>query len=139
MAKPHTRVPPQDLEIERAVLGALMLNPGAIHEVADILSLDSMYSGVHRTVYDAMLSLHARSEPIDVVTVSAKLKERQELKGIGGAGFLNELVSTAASPGSARHYAQMVQSKFILRQLIDAASKIGELGFAEDRIIEEVL
>jgi len=139
MAKQSSRVPPQDLEIERAVLGALMLNPGAIHEVADILSLDSMYSGVHRTVYDAMLSLHARSEPIDVVTVSAKLKERKELKDIGGAAFLNELVGTAASPGSARHYAQMVQSKFILRQLIDAASKIGELGFAEDRQIEEVL
>jgi replicative DNA helicase len=139
MAKPMNRVPPQDLDIERAVLGALMLNPGAIHEVADILSVDSMYSGVHRTIYDAMLGLHARSEPIDVVTVAAKLKERQELKEIGGAAFLNELVGGAASPGSARHYAQMVQSKFILRALIDAAAKIGELGFEEDRQIEEVL
>jgi replicative DNA helicase len=98
-----------------------------------------MYSGVHRTIYDAMLTLHARSEPIDVVTVSAKLKERQELKEIGGAAFLNEMVNAAASPGSARHYAQMVQGKFILRQLIDAAAKIGELGFAEDRQIEEIL
>lgn len=139
MAKAANRVPPQDLEIERAVLGALMLNPSAIHEVADILSVDSMYTGVHRTIYDAMLSLHARSEPIDLVTVAAKLKERQELKDIGGAAFLNDLVASAASPGSARHYAQMVQSKFILRQLIDAAAKIGELGFAEDRVIEEVL
>src|SRR3954468_9540459 len=101
MAKPSGRVPPQDLEIERAVLGALMLNPGAIHEVADILSIDSMYSGVHRTIYDAMLSLHTRSEPIDVVTVSAKLKERQELKEIGGAAFLNDLVASAGTPGSA--------------------------------------
>lgn len=139
MAKSPTRIPPQDLEIERAVLGALMLNPGAIHDVADILSLDSMYSGVHRTIYDAMLTLHARSEPIDVVTVSAKLKERKELQEIGGAALLNDLVASAASPGSARHYAQMVQSKFILRQLIDAAAKIGELGFDEDRQIEEIL
>src|ERR1043166_8761170 len=139
MAKSSLRVPPQDLEIERAVLGALMLNPGAIHEVADILSVDSMYAGIHRTIYDAMLTLHARSEPIDVVTVAAKLKERKELKDVGGGAFLNELVASAASPGSARHYAQMVQSKFILRQLIDAAAKIGELGFAEDRQIEEVL
>jgi replicative DNA helicase len=139
MAKAPSRVPPQDLEIERAVLGALMLNPGAIHEVADILSVDSMYSGVHRKIYDAMLSLHARSEPIDVVTVSAKLKERQELKEIGGAAFLNDLVASAGTPGSARHYAQMVQSKFILRSLIDAAAKIGELGFDENRQIEEVL
>ncbi len=139
MAKPPLRIPPQDIEIERAVLGALMLNPGAIHEVSDILAVDSMYTGVHRTIYDAMLTLHNRSEPIDVVTVSAKLKERQELKDIGGGAYLNELVATAASPGSARHYAQMVQGKFILRSLIDAAAKIGELGFAEDRQIEEVL
>jgi replicative DNA helicase len=138
MARP-ARIPPQDLDIERAVLGALMISQGSIHEVADILAVDSFYSGVHRTIYDAMLTLHARSEPIDVVTVSAKLKERQELKDVGGAAFLNELTATAASPGSARHYAQLVQSKFILRSLIDAAGKIGELGFAEDRQIEEVL
>lgn len=139
MVKAMARVPPQDLDIERAVLGALMISQGSIHEVADILAVDSFYSGVHRTIYDAMLTLHARSEPIDVVTVSAKLKERQELKDIGGAAFLNDLVGSAASPGSARHYAQMVQSKFILRSLIDAAGKIGELGFEEDRQIEEVL
>ncbi len=139
MAKPLGRIPPQDLDIERAVLGALMLAPGAIHEVSDILSVDSMYSGVHRIIYDAMLSLHARSEPIDVVTVSAKLKERQQLKEIGGAAFLNELASTAASPGSARYYAEMVQSKSILRSLIDAAARINELGFQEDRDVEQVL
>src|ERR1043166_2017891 len=108
MSKPTMRVPPQDIDVERAVLGALMLAPGAIHEVADMLSVDSFYASAHRTIYDAMLSLHARSEPIDVVTVAGKLKERKELKDIGGAAFLNELVAAAASPGSARHYAQMV-------------------------------
>lgn len=133
------RVPPQDLDMERALLGALMLSGSAMYEVADVVGVDSFYSGKHRTIFDAMLSLHSRGEPIDVVTVSGKLKERKELKDVGGASFLNELVGAAASPGSARHYAESVQSKFILRSLIDAAAKIGELGFAEDREIEAVL
>lgn len=133
------RIPPQDLDMERALLGALMLNQGAIYEVADIVGIDSFYAGKHRTIFDAMLTLHGKGEPIDVVTVSGKLKERKQLQDIGGVAYLTELVNAAASPGSARHYAEGVQSKFVLRSLIDAAAKIGELGFQEDRAIEEIL
>lgn len=139
MAKSEVRVPPQDIEMEKALLGALMLNQNAMYEIADIVGVDSFYAGKHRTVYDAMLALYAKSEPIDVVTLSGKLKERKQLSDIGGAAYLSELAGSAASPGSARHYAQNVQSKFVLRSLLDAASKIGELGFAEDRDIEDVL
>lgn len=133
------RVPPQDIDMERALLGALLLNQSAMYEVADTVGVDSFYAGKHRTIYDSMLSLYTKGEPIDVVTVSSKLKERKQLADVGGAGYLSELANTAASPGSARHYAQGVQSKFVLRGLIDAASKIGELGFQEDRDIEQVL
>ncbi len=133
------RVPPQDLDMERALLGALMLNQGAIYEVADIVGIDSFYAGKHRTIFDAMLTLHGKGEPIDVVTVSGKLKERKQLQDIGSTSYLTELVNSAASPGSARHYAENVQSKYVLRSLIDAAAKIGELGFQEDRAIEEIL
>ncbi len=132
-------VPPQDIEMERALLGALLLNPSAVYEITDIIGIDSFYAAKHRTIFDAMLSLHARGEPIDVVTVSGKLKERKQLTDIGGASYLSELAGAAASPGSARHYAQSVQTKFVLRSLIDAAAKIGELGFQEDRDIEQVL
>lgn len=137
-AKP-ARVPPQDLDMERALLGALMLNQGAMYEVADIVGVDSFYAGKHRVVFDAMLGLHTKGEPIDVVTLSGKLKERKQLAEVGGAAYLSELVGSAASPGSARHYAQTVQTKFVLRSLIDAAGKIGELGFEEDRDVEQVL
>ncbi len=139
MAEKHLKVPPQDIEMERALLGALLLNQNAMYEVADVVGVDSFYAGKHRTIYDAMLSLYAKGEPIDVVTVSSKLKERKQLEDIGGGAYLSEIAGTAASPGSARHYAEGVQTKFILRSLIDAASKIGELGFQEDRDIEEVL
>ena len=135
----NVRVPPQDIDTERALLGALMMNQSAMYEVADVVQVDSFYAGKHRTIFDAMLGLHEKGEPIDVVTVSGKLKERKVQKDVGGASYLSELVSTAASPGSARHYAQIVQSKALLRQLIDAASQMGELGFVEDRDIEEVL
>jgi replicative DNA helicase len=135
----NPKLPPQDIEMERALLGALLINQGAMYEVADLVAVDSFYAGKHRTVYDAMISLYTKGEPIDVVTTAGKLKERKQLADIGGGAYLAELTNTAASPGSARHYAQAVQSKFILRSLIDAAAQIGELGFAEDRDIEQVL
>jgi replicative DNA helicase len=125
--------------MEKALLGALLLNPNAIYEVADVVGVDSFYAGKHRTIFDAMLSLHAKGDPIDVVTVSSRLKERKQLSEIGGAAYLSEIAGAAVSPGSARHYAQGVQSKFVLRSLIDAAARIGELGFQEDRDIEQVL
>jgi replicative DNA helicase len=125
--------------MERALLGALLLNPSAVYEIVDIIGIDSFYVAKHRTIFDAMLTLHARGEPIDVVTVSGKLKERKQLADVGGGAYLSELAGAAASPGSARHYAQSVQTKFVLRSLIDAAAKIGELGFQEDRDIEQIL
>ena len=139
MATTGLRVPPQDVEMERALLGALLLNQSAMYEVADLVGVDSFYAGKHRVIYDAMISLYAKGEPIDVVTISGKLKERKQLTDVGGAAYLSELVGTSASPGSARHYAQGVQTKFVLRSLIDAAAKIGELGFEEHRDIEQVL
>lgn len=133
------RTPPHDIDMERALLGALMLSQNAMYEVVDTVAIDSFYAGKHRTIFDAVLSLHGKGEPIDVVTLSSKLKERKQLKDVGGASYLSELVSSAASPGSARHYAQIVQAKFVLRSLIDAAGKINELGFTEDRDVEQIL
>lgn len=139
MVAPNLRVPPQDLDAERALLGALMLNQNAMYEVGDVVGVDSFYVGKHRLVYDAMLSLYAKSEPIDIVTVGGKLKERKQLADIGGNAYLSELVGSAASPGSARHYAETVQTKFLLRSLIDAAAKINELGFQEDKDVAVTL
>ena len=134
-----SRLPPQDIETEKALLGTLMINQGAMYETADVVHMDSFYAAKHRVIFDAMLSLHAKGEPIDVVTVASKLDERKQLQDVGGRAYLSELAGTSASPGSAAHYAEVVQTKYMHRALIDAASKIGELGFAEDREIEQVL
>lgn len=133
------RIPPQDVEMEKALLGALMLNQNAMYEVADIVNVDSFYAGKHREIFDAMLALFGKGEPIDLVTLSGKLKERKKLPEVGGAGYLSELTESAASPGSARHYAQSVQTKYVLRSLIDAAHTVGELGFEEHKDIEQIL
>lgn len=139
VASASPRVPPQDVDMEKALLGALLLSQSAIYEVADIVGVDSFYVGKHRTIYDAMRGLHQKGEPIDVVTVSGRLREKKVLDDVGGTAYLTELASAAASPGSARHYAQAVQKKFVLRSLLDAAAKIGELGFDEERDVEQVL
>jgi replicative DNA helicase len=137
MANP--KVPPQDLEMEKALLGSLMLSPNAMYEVADVVGTGSFYGGSHRTIFDSMLGLYEKGEPIDVATVTSKLKERKVLAEVGGSSYLADLVGAAGSPGSARHYARVVQNKYVLRSLIDAASKIGDLGFQEDRDIEKLL
>lgn len=139
MAGKALRVPPQDIEMEKALLGSLLLNAGAMYEVADLVGVNSFYASKHGTIFDAMLGLYGKGEPIDLVTLSGKLKERKLLQQVGGATYLSELAAAAASPGSARHYAQGVQTKFVLRSLLDASAKIGELGFQEDREIEQVL
>src|SRR3989344_5075968 len=82
-----SRVPPQDIDTERALLGALMINQSAIYEVADVVHVDSFYAGKHRSVYDAMLSLYQKGEPIDIVTVASKLDERKQFEKIGELGF----------------------------------------------------
>ena len=135
----EVRVPPQDVDTERALLGALMLNQNAMYEVADVIGIDTFYAGKHRIIFDAMLALYAKGEPIDVITLSGKLKERKQLQGVGGGAYLSELVAAAASPGSARHYAHVVQTKFVLRSLIEAAGKINELGFQEEKEIDMIL
>src|SRR3989344_4350972 len=78
------RVPPQDLDTERALFGAIMLNPSAMYEIADLLSPDSFYAAKHKTIYEAMAGLFARGEPVDLVSLSARLKEKKGLDKAGG-------------------------------------------------------
>jgi len=133
------RIPPQDIDTEKALLGSIMLNPNAMYEVADIISPDSFYASKHKIIYEAMTSLFSKGDPIDLVTLSGRLKEKKQIKQIGGSAYLSELVENVASPTSAGHYAQIVKAKHILRSLIEAADHIGNLGFDEHRNIEEVM
>ncbi len=136
---PNLRIPPQNLDAERALLGTLMLNSGAMYDVADVVQVDSFYSGVHRIIYDAMVSLYGKGTPVDVQTVAGLLKDRKQLEDVGGLSALADLSNLSVSPGVAKHYAEIVQTKSNLRKLIDAGITISELGFQEEREIESVL
>ncbi len=134
-----TRVPPQNIETEKALLGSIMLRPEGMYEITDVIKRDSFYSEKHRILFDIMLELHGRHEPIDLLSMSSRLKERGKFENTGGGSYLAELVDTVPSSTNAKHYAEIIQKKYILRTLIDAAEHISELGYNEIDEIETVL
>lgn len=133
------RTPPQTLESEKALLGALMIRTDGMAESSDVISPDAFYAEKHRIIYRAMLSLFNKSEPIDVESVRAKLADEGTLEQIGGVNYLAELVQNVPAASNARHYASQVQKKYMLRQLIDAGEYVAELGFDEAEELEETL
>jgi len=133
------RVPPQNLESERALLGSIMLRPDTLHEIFDVVKPESFYAEKHRIIYEAMLELFSKNEPIDLVSLSARLKERSRLEQIGGSSYLTEIVNLVPSASNARHYADIIHRKFMMRQLIQAANQISELGYDETEELEKML
>src|SRR5689334_21843874 len=133
------RVPPQTLETEKALLGALMIRPEGMVESSDALSQDAFYAEKHRIIYRAMLALYAKNEPIDIESVRAKLADSGELEHVGGISYLAELAADVPAASNARHYANQVQKKFMLRSLIDAGEYVAELGYDEAAEIDETL
>lgn len=136
---PIGRIPPQNIDAERALLGSVMLKEGAIHDVTDIVNADSFYVEKNRSIYRAILDLANSSSPIDLLSVANRLKELNELERMGGNAYLAELVSLVPSASNLKHYAEIVQKKAMMRHLIEAAGEITELGFAEADSIEDVL
>ncbi len=135
----EARVSPQNLDAERALLGAIMLKPNAMYDVADMVTPESFYASKHGDIFDAMLSLFSKGEPIDLVTLSGKLDSQKKLERVGGRGYLSELVNAAPAATNASHYAQVVKAKHVHRELIEAATHIGELGYKEDVEIDKLL
>lgn len=133
------RIPPQNIDSEKALLGSLMLRPEGMYDVSDLVTRETFYVDKHRMLFDAMIELHTRHEPIDLLSVSSRLKERGKFDSIGGGSYLAELVDSVPSSTNAKHYAEIIQRKFILRLLIDAAAHISELGYNEAEEIENVL
>lgn len=133
------RVPPQSLDSERALLGALLLKPDAIHDVSDLVRADSFYAEKHRIIFGAMRDLSDRGEPIDQLTISERLLGQGLLDRAGGRSYIAELVSSAPAPGNFAHYAELVSRKFLMRSLIDAAYGISEAAYDEARDTMEVL
>jgi len=136
----HLRIPPQSIESEEAVLGSLMLRKDAMHEVEDMVTPDSFYVEKNKKIFQAMLDLAFKNEPIDMLSLSTKLKERKLLDAVGGNSYLAELVNSVPSSTNVKHYADIVQKKFVLRSLIEAADYVSELAFEEnDEHMDDIL
>ncbi len=133
------RIPPQSLESERALLGALLLKPDAVHDVSDLIRADSFYAEKHRIIFDAMRELTERGEPIDMVSLSERLQNMSLLERSGGRSYLAELAGSAPSPGNYAHYADLVSRKHIMRELISTAHTIEEAAYDDARETMEVL
>ncbi len=137
--KINIRIPPQNVESEMALLGSIMLRPEALIEIMDILRPEAFYVDKHKTIFEAMVSLYEKREPIDLLTLSSKLKESVDLDRIGGMSYLTEIVNTVPSSSNAEHYATIVSKKHTMRKLIEAAEHIARIGYDEESEIEELL
>lgn len=138
--KNNLRLPPQSLESEQAVLGSIMLRKDGIHEVEDMLTPDSFYAEKHKIIFNAMLELSSKNQPIDMLSLSSKLKEQKNLERIGGNQYLAEIVNTVPSSTNVKHYADIVQKKYVLRSLIEAADFVSEIAFEEgDDHMDDIL
>jgi replicative DNA helicase len=128
-ASPTAPVPPQNLEAEESVLGAMMLSPGAIGAVSEVLDAGDFYRESHAKIYRAALALYARGEPVDAITLVDELEERGELEDAGGRVRIHELAALVPASANAGHYARIVREMATLRGLIRAGGEISTLGW----------
>ncbi|AEB10387.1 replicative DNA helicase [Desulfobacca acetoxidans] len=123
-ALPEGRVPPANLEAEQSVLGGILLKPGALDLIVDSLSPNDFYHETHQKIFEIMLNLYQRREPVDLVSVTALLHDRQLLDAVGGPGFLASLSDNVGTAVNIEYYSKIVLEKSILRQLIDCSNGI---------------
>ncbi len=138
-ARPAVRVPPQNLEAEESLLGGLLIDPESINKVIDMVSPEDFYKDSHGTIFDIMVGLYERNEPIDIVTVSSAAKDKGIIDKIGGITYLNTLVDLIPSAANIVQYAKMVREKALLRNLMNAATGIVEKGYGIDANIDDYL
>lgn len=138
MAQP-LKLPPQNIEAEESVLGSLMLDKDAIVKVADVLTAADFYKPAHAKIYEAILTLFEKREPIDILSVTAKLKEDNTLNEIGGGTYLSSLINSVPTASHIAHYAKIVKEKKVLRDLINASSEINEHAYNPNDDLENIL
>lgn len=133
------KLPPQNIEAEKSLLGCLMLDKNAIIKVGDFLRPKDFYRQNHQQIYQTILDLFEKNEPVDLLAVSSRLKEKNLLEEIGGNSYLTELINTIPTATHILNYAKIVQRKRILRDLIEASQEINIMGHNEQEDIDVLL
>ncbi len=135
-----SRVPPQDLDAERAVLGSILLSNEAVFTALEELGADDFYKPAHQIIFRGMTELATKSEPVDTVTLSALLKAKGELESIGGLAGIVGLSGAVPTAANVKYYAEIVQKKATLRKLISAATHVVQEAFESadsDAVVDE--
>jgi replicative DNA helicase len=133
------RTPPQDMAAEQSVLGAMLISKDAISDVTEALRGADFYRPSHETIHDAIIDLYGRGEPVDMVTTAAELDKRGELARIGGAAYLHSLANGVPIAANAGYYADIVREKAILRRLVDAGTRIVQIGYAGEGDVDDIV
>jgi replicative DNA helicase len=133
------RVPPHDLDAERAVIGAMLVSEAAVAAVAERLHAEDFYSEVHRVIYGAMMRLYTRGDPIDQLTLTNELRSVGEFEKVGGRAYVFQIVESVPTAANAARYAEIVRGKALLRDIIDVGSRITQDAFREPEDVSEAL
>nr|WP_176835571.1 MULTISPECIES: replicative DNA helicase [unclassified Paenibacillus] len=129
------RVPPQNLEAEQAVLGAILLDGDALVTAMERITDEDFYRGAHKHIFEAMIEIAEANEPVDLITLTARLQDKQQLEEVGGISYLSQLANAVPTAANVDYYAQIVEEKSMLRRLIRAATQIVSNGYAgEDEV-----
>ncbi|PIU00583.1 MAG: replicative DNA helicase [Bdellovibrionales bacterium CG10_big_fil_rev_8_21_14_0_10_45_34] len=128
----NTKTPPHNLEAEQSVIGGLMLDPNAWDQVVDILSEADFYKSAHRTIFSTIQDLQNKGQPVDILTVSSMLNDRDQLGAIGSAGYLAEIIDSTPSAVNIKTYAELIREKSLLRRVISTGSEIIEEAYGGD-------
>ena len=133
------KIPPHNIEAEESVIGSLMLDKDAIVKVADILHPEDFYDENNGAIYGAAIQLYSEQSPMDIINISAKLKEQKILKRVGGRGRLTELINSVPTASNVDSYAKIVKNKANLRRLIQTSSELVQMGYDEEMPVDEIM
>lgn len=133
------RIPPQNTDAEKSLLGAVLIDEEVLADVAEMVSAEDFYDKQHQVIFAAMMRLYERHRPVDLLTLTDQLKKKDELEMVGGSAYLTELTQYVPTAAHARAYAEMVSAAAIRRRLIKASTDISELGYDEDTSPQELL
>ena len=132
-------IPPQNIEAEESILSAILIDNHTLLDVLEILAAEDFYKSAHQLIYAAITELFDRNEPVDLITLSNHLKEKNQIDKIGGASYLAELVDSVPMAVNARHYADIVHGKACLRRLIEKSNIITRRCFEDQGNVDEVV
>lgn len=133
------RIPPQSLEAEQSVLGSMLIDKEVVPVVMEILKPEDFYRPDHKEIYDVIIELFDRAQPIDLITVSERLKLHGKLELVGGLEYLTNIATEVPTTANVKHYAKIVEEKALLRKLIKASSDIVDLGYSASEEVSYIL